>query len=104
MIKNFTKRMVQSTLAIAALFFATFQVGSAQYVLTVNSPADIAGDYPVVLAAFGDQSGDTFSADLALANDGAAVDSNGDGSPGTETDGCEAIANPADVDGKMALI
>ncbi len=103
MIKNFTKKMTQSCLIVMAIL-SSIQLGFGQYVLSVNSPADIAGDYPVVRAAFGDQSGAEVTADLALGNDGMAVDSNGDGAPGTETDGCEAIANAADVSGKVAVI
>lgn len=82
--------------------FTTGAFSQAVNTLTVNSPASIAGEYTVSIASYGDQSGTPVTGDLALANDGMSVDSNGDGTPGTETDGCEAITS--DVDGKVALI
>ena len=49
--------------------------------MTINSPASIAGDYSVSVASFGDQSGNTVTTDLVLADDGDTSDANGDGTP-----------------------
>jgi hypothetical protein len=70
--------------------------------LTITSPASIAGTYSVSVASYGDLSGNEVSGELVLANDGDTTDSNGDGTPGTETDGCESFAN--DVTGKIAVV
>lgn len=63
--------------------------------LTVNSPAEIAGDYAAAGAAFGptlDQTGVT--AGVVLADDGA----------GTTTDACEPLVNAGTIAGNVALV
>jgi Zn-dependent metalloprotease len=64
-------------------------------VLTINSPANIAGDYPAAGAAFGPALTETgVTGDVVLADDGA--------SPGS--DACTALVNGSAVNGKIALI
>ncbi|HPQ20760.1 MAG TPA: T9SS type A sorting domain-containing protein [Saprospiraceae bacterium] len=100
--KKFTNSL--AGLATLLLMFSYALNGYSQYVLTINEPAEIAGDYPVARAQFGDQSGANVTADLALGYDDQAIDSNGDMTPGTVTDGCEPITNGGDLDGKFAIL
>lgn len=63
--------------------------------LTINSPSEIGGDYISVLTtAFGGDITTPITKDLVLANDGTVP---------TE-DGCEAITNAAELNGKIAVI
>ncbi|CAM1369581.1 conserved hypothetical protein [Tenacibaculum sediminilitoris] len=63
--------------------------------LTINLPAEIAGDYISVLTtAFGGDITTPITKDLVLVNDGTVP---------TE-DGCEAITNAAELNGKIAVI
>lgn len=67
----------------------------ATHLVTVNSPPNIAGDYPAGGAQFGpplDTVGIT--GDVVLANDGT----------GTATDACEPLINTGQVAGKIALV
>ncbi len=95
------------TRILSSLVFAMVLVStaSAQNVntMTVNSPMDIAGDYTIQTASFGDQSGAMLTGDLMLGDDNMAIDSNGDGNnTGTTTDGCEAITN--DVSASIVVL
>ncbi|WP_417800780.1 thrombospondin type 3 repeat-containing protein [Tenacibaculum sp.] len=63
--------------------------------LTVNSPAEIGGDYISVLTtAFGGDITTPITQDLILVNDGIAPTDNG----------CEAITNASELNGKIAVI
>lgn len=63
--------------------------------LTVNAPADIAGDYTSVVSTnFGASLGAEVTGDLALVNDGTD----------TTEDACEAITNAVEINGKIAII
>lgn len=63
--------------------------------ITVNTPAGISGEYPVILAtAFGDQLGSAVTGDLVLVQDGTGV----------SEDACEALTNDGDIAGKIAVI
>ena len=63
--------------------------------LTVNIPVEIKGDYTTVLTtAFGGDITTPITSDLVLVNDGT----------GTLEDGCEAITNTVELNGKIAVI
>jgi hypothetical protein len=67
--------------------------------LTVSAPAAVAGDYQVGGASFGPPlAAPGLTGDLVLALDGA------NGSGPSATDGCTAIANAAEVAGRVALL
>jgi PKD repeat protein len=69
--------------------------GGATNLLTVNSPSTIAGVYTATQAAFGPGVPATpITANLVLADDGTAP----------TNDGCTALANAANVSGKIALV
>jgi Zn-dependent metalloprotease len=68
--------------------------GSPPPTFTVNSPPDIAGDYPVQGAAFNPSGPLTVTDDLVLVDDAV----------GATSDGCEPFANAAAVSGNIALI
>ena len=72
--------------------------------MTINSPASIAGTYNVAVSSYGDQSGTVITGDIVLGQDGDTTDSNMDGTPGTETDGCEALTNGAMAAGNIVLV
>jgi Zn-dependent metalloprotease len=64
-------------------------------VLTINSPASIAGDYAAGAASFGPPlSNPGITGDVVLADDGT----------GTTTDACEALVNGGDIAGHIALV
>ncbi len=63
--------------------------------LTVNSPAGISGDYTTLeTTAFGVAISSTVTGDVALVSDGT----------GSPTEGCNALVNAGDINGKIALI
>ncbi len=62
-------------------------------VLTINSPAGIAGNYDFVSASFGGIVG-SFSGNLVLANDGTA----------SPTEACNALTNGGAITGNIAVI
>lgn len=66
----------------------------APSVLTVHDPADIAGDYTAVEAAFGPGLATPITSELVLVNDGA----------GTTSDACDPVLNGAQLSGKIAVI
>ncbi len=63
-------------------------------ILTVHDPADVAGDYMAVLAAFGPGLPVPINSESVLVDDGAAP----------TTDACEPIVNTAELAGKIAVI
>ena len=67
----------------------------AATVVTINSPAGVAGDYPCYpTTAFGPAVTSAITSDIVLVNDGTAA----------PTEGCNALTNGASVNGKIALI
>ncbi|MBW2277525.1 MAG: M36 family metallopeptidase [Deltaproteobacteria bacterium] len=62
-------------------------------IVTLTTPAALVGDYPASGAGFGPQTYDV-TEEVVIVDDGS----------GTITDGCEAIDNGTEVDGKIALI
>ncbi|PQB03735.1 hypothetical protein BST85_01565 [Aureitalea marina] len=71
---------------------------SVSDLLTINSPAGIAGDYSGVEAGFGPGITAVITADLALIEDdnsGASTDT---------SDGCDNVINGADLSGKIVVI
>ena len=72
--------------------------------MTINSPASIAGTYDVAVASYGDQSGMSITGDIVLGMDGDTTDSNMDGTPGTETDGCEPLTNGGMATGNVVIV
>ena len=63
--------------------------------LTINSPAGIAQDYIAVLSTnFGGDITTPITNDLVLVNDGS----------GDSNDGCQALTNAADLNGKIAVV
>ncbi len=67
----------------------------ANTILTVNTPASIAGDYAAVRSSnFGGDLSSALTGDLVLVDD----------STGTTSDGCEALTNGSAVSGKIAVI
>ena len=70
-------------------------VFSANAILDVSTPANISGEYPVILAtAFGGQLGSPVTGDLVLVDDGS----------GDTDDGCQTLTNGAALAGKIAVI
>ena len=70
--------------------------------LTVNSPAGIAGAYSFGINQFSAAlSSPGVTADVAIATD---VDEDGGGTVNTTTDACSAIDNPGAIAGKIALV
>ena len=64
-------------------------------ILTINSPANIAGDYNIIVAAaFGSPLSTAISGDLVLAIDGASP----------TDDACSTIENTSEMNGKIAVI
>lgn len=72
--------------------------------MQVDNPASIAGRYEVREASFTPAlfTAGPVEGELVLVDDGD--DSLADGNPGTTIDGCEALINGSDVDGKIAFI
>jgi len=64
-------------------------------VVTINSPAAIAGDKLAGTAQFGPQVFSATTGDVVLADDGAGA---------SPSDGCEPFVNAGDVAGKIALV
>jgi hypothetical protein len=60
------------------------------------------GKYPARPGLFGPDLTADFTGEIVLVDDGDLADVNGDGIPGTITDGCQALMN--DVSGKIAMI
>lgn len=98
MMKNFTQKMLASV-AMLCLFGSAL---SAQFAMTVNSPASIAGEYEMVPGTLGLQDFAPVTGDLIIGEDGMALDTNGDGVLGTELDGCETLTT--DATGKIVLL
>ncbi len=91
MMKNFTQKMMASV----AMMFLIGSSLSAQYAMTVNSPASIAGEYEIVPGTIGVQNFAPVTGDVIIGEDGQAIDGNGDGTPGTVLDGCETLTTVA---------
>ncbi len=62
--------------------------------VTVNSPANLQGDYPAVKAAFGDQNFNSFSGNLVLVDDGSF----------NANLGCNSLTNSSSINGNIAVI
>jgi hypothetical protein len=68
-------------------------------IMTIDEPADLAGEYLIGAAAFGPAIAAPLSGEVALADDGNAAPGGG-----TTTDACEPIVNAGDIAGKVALV
>lgn len=95
------KKNLLSRFFLLAIGLFIFQI-QAQAQATIAATEPTPANFYAVEALFGPDLAIELTAPLRLLNDGDDSDSNGDGIPGSETDGCEAAQN--DLTGVIALL